>query len=71
MRSAFSLTLTVMAGTEIREACIQARELAINLNLAYVVFDFNGVSINVQHNTKLFDIQKKWDNVGDSKFIIM
>lgn len=45
--SCFTLTLKPLAGTDISEAVKEAKDKCIQLNLAYVYFSFNGVSVSV------------------------
>ena len=45
--SCFTLTLEPLAGTDITEAVIEAKDKCFQLNLAYVEFNFNGVSVSV------------------------
>lgn len=53
-----SLQVEVLAGTSIRRAALEARELARKLDLAYVKFSFNGVDVSIgQHANE--------DAVGD------
>ena len=41
------LKVNFLTGTDIKKAITEATELADKLNLAYVVFDFNGIKISV------------------------
>ena len=45
--SVFKLKLEALAGTDIEDAVREAKAKCISLNLAYVCFSFNGVSVNV------------------------
>jgi len=45
--SVFKLKLGVLAGTDIEDAVREAKCKCISLNLAYICFSFNGVSVNV------------------------
>ena len=45
--SCFTLTLEPLAGTDITEAVKEAKDKCFQLNLAYVKFNFNGVSVSV------------------------
>lgn len=45
--SCFTLTLEPLAGTDISEAVKEAKDKCFQLNLAYVEFNFNGVSVSV------------------------
>jgi hypothetical protein len=53
-----SLQVECLAGTPIRQAALEARSLARKLDLAYVKFNFNGVTVSIgQHANE--------DAVGD------
>lgn len=45
--SVFKLRLEALAGTDIEAAVKEAKYKCISLNLAYICFSFNGVSVNV------------------------
>lgn len=45
--SCFTLTLEPLAGTDITEAVKEAKDKCFQLNLVYVKFNFNGVSVSV------------------------
>ena len=45
--SVFKLKLEPLAGTDIEDAVREAKAKCISLNLAYVYFSFNGVSVSV------------------------
>lgn len=45
--SVFKLRLEALAGTDIEDAVREAKAKCSQLNLAYVCFSFNGVSVSV------------------------
>jgi len=45
--SVFKLKLEPLAGTDIEDAVREAKAKCISLNLAYVYFSFNGVTVSV------------------------
>ena len=45
--SVFKLKLEALAGTDIEDAVKEAKAKCSQLNLAYVYFSFNGVSVSV------------------------
>jgi hypothetical protein len=45
--SCFSIDVQPLAGTTIEQAVSDAKDLATKPNLAFVRFDFNGVSMNI------------------------
>ncbi len=69
------LTVEFLAGTEIRRAAEEARAFAIKLDLAYVNFDFNGVSISVGKTADVDSVEKQYIDTlgkphGSHKFIL-
>lgn len=57
--SNFTLTLEPMAGTDITEAVKEAKDKCFQLNLAYVKFNFNGVSVSVGKRADIDAAQKQ------------
>lgn len=61
------LNIEFLAGTELKHALSEAKELCINLGIAYVTFNFNGTEISVG---KYADVQKslqEWESRGGIK----
>ena len=50
MKSNMILEVSFLAGTSIQEAIDEARYFALKHNLAYVKFNFNGISMSIQPN---------------------
>lgn len=48
MKSNMVLEVSFLAGTSIQEAIDEARYFALKNRLAYVKFDFNGISMSIQ-----------------------
>lgn len=46
-KSNMEIGVSFLAGTSIEDACTEARRFAITNNLAYVKFDFNGISCSI------------------------
>lgn len=53
MYKGLSIEVEFLAGTDFSDACYQAKELAQQLNIAYVKFNFNGVDVSVGQNLTL------------------
>ena len=53
--SNFILNVEVLAGTDIADAVYEAKQKCEELDLVYVVFDFNGVSMSIGRNTDVED----------------
>lgn len=51
--SNFSIEVEVLAGTSIEEAIIEAKDLAQRMNLAYVMFNFNGVRMSISQEADI------------------
>lgn len=70
--SSLTMRVEVLVGTDIRQAVQDARDLALKLNLTYIVFNFNGVSVNVQHTSDIDDLVDKYHISlhNDTNFII-
>jgi hypothetical protein len=47
------IEVKLLGGTHIKEAIMEAKELAIKLNLAYVCFNFNGTDVSVGQNVDI------------------
>lgn len=54
-KSHMEITVSFLAGTYFQDACEEAKEYAINNNLAFVKFDFNGISCAISQRA---DIEK-------------
>ena len=67
MQSKMQLNVEFLAGTNAREAIIEAREKARQLNLAYVCFHFNGCSFSIGANC---DIDRVLHQYPTSKYIV-
>ena len=46
-KPSMEVSVSFLAGTSIQDACTEARRFAITNNLAYVKFDFNGISCSI------------------------
>lgn len=60
------ISVEFLVGTTIRTAITEAKEKAISLNVAYIMFSFNGVKISVSSRAYLYDIEERWDEVLSS-----
>ena len=65
--SAMELQVTFLAGTSLKTALMEAKRLARLLNLAYTLFDFNGVSFAIGQGA---DLEKAEREYPDIKHII-
>lgn len=62
-----------LAGTSVKQAVYEARTLARANNLAYVKFDFNGVSFSVSQKADPDKCEQLYNEVrmsGDDKWVI-
>jgi len=53
--SNFILKVEVLAGTDIADAIYEAKQKCEELDLVYVSFDFNGISMSIGRNTDVED----------------
>lgn len=69
-KSNMEITVSFLAGTSIEDACTEARRFAINNNLAYVKFDFNGISCGISQRCSVERACEKFLEAlkPDSKF---
>ena len=71
--SVFKLKLEVVAGADIEDAVTEAKAKCSQLNLAYVCFSFNGVSVSVGKRADPSKALQQYLDACDSgvKFIIV
>lgn len=69
-KSNMEINVSFLAGTSIEDACTEARRFAITNNLAYVKFDFNGISCSISQRCSVEKAAEKFLEVlkTDSKF---
>lgn len=60
MKSNMCLNVEFLTGTSLEDALEEARNKAIQFNLAYVCFDFNGTSFSVRPNGSIKDAVEKF-----------
>ena len=58
MMSNMIIKVEFLAGTNIKDAVEEAKQKAEKLDLAYVEFDFNGISFSIGRNADVLDV---WD----------
>jgi hypothetical protein len=56
------ITVEVLGGTSIEKAIAEAKDLAQRMNLAFVVFNFNGVRMSVSQNADVERMSVKYGN---------
>lgn len=66
MKSNMQITISFLAGTDIKDAITEAQSKAIMWNVAYVCFDFNGVSVSVRQNADVEEAVEKYHNAMKS-----
>lgn len=62
-----SLEVEVLVGTPIERAALESRSLARKLDLAYVKFNFNGVSVSIGQHADVDGVKTKLMNAMDSR----
>lgn len=66
--SNMSVQVEFLAGTSFEDAVKEAKEKAILWDLAYVVFDFNGIHVSVRPTANVDNVMETFGKAfGDSK----
>ena len=66
--SNMSVQVEFLAGTSFEDAVKEAKEKAILWDLAYVMFDFNGIHVSVRPTANVDDVMETYNNAfGESK----
>lgn len=58
--SKMSVSVEFLAGTSIGDAITEAKQKALEWDVAYVCFKFNGVSLSVGRNTDVFKLSEEF-----------
>jgi len=53
MSKSFSIEIEFLVGTDIEKAVSEAKKFAINMDIAYTKFDFNGIKCSVSQHANL------------------
>lgn len=67
MKSKITINVSFNAGTDIRSAITEAKAKAALWDVAFVDFDFNGVSFSVTREADVQYLMEYWDSVKCSK----
>ena len=59
-KSNMEVQVSFLAGTSIEDACTEAKEYAIKNNLAYVRFEFNGISCAISQRAGVEKAKEKF-----------
>ncbi len=54
------INVKLLAGTHIRQAIAEAKDLAERMDLAYVVFDFNSVKMSVSRRADVNELAEEY-----------
>ena len=69
-----NIEVSFNAGTSIIQACHDAKELAVKLNLEYVIFKFNDVKVNVSQKADIGKLSDDYMSINSQeskyKFIL-
>jgi len=68
--SKMSLKVEFLAGTGIREAVVEAKQKALEFDVAYICFNFNGVNFSIGRGADIDRVITSWD-FGDTKYGIV
>lgn len=70
--SKICLHVEYLPGTDFYGAILEASQKAMDLNVAYIVFNFNGTSVSVQPGCSIKSMDQAWQEFLDgSKYIIV
>lgn len=73
-KSNMEVSVSFLAGTSIEDACTEALAYAIKNNLAFVRFDFNGISCSISQRCSVEKASEKFlealKTESKSKFVI-
>lgn len=61
-KSNMCLNVEFLAGTSLEDALTEARSKAVQFNLAYVCFDFNGCSFSVRASGNILDALEEYNS---------
>ena len=59
-KSNMEIKVSFLAGTSIEDACTEAKEYAIKNNLAYVRFEFNGISCAISQRADVERLKRSF-----------
>lgn len=65
--SRMTIDVDFLAGTSIEEAIKEAKHKALQWDVAYVCFNFNGVSMSIGKNADVQEAVEEWDNALSSQ----
>ena len=51
--SDIKLKVEFLAGTSFKQSLVEAKDLAVKLNVAYVTYNFNGIDVSIGQNASL------------------
>jgi len=61
-RSAIVVSVEFLAGTDVKEAVLEAKRKAEEWDVAYVKFNFNGASFSIGRNADVYEAVKEYEN---------
>lgn len=69
--SRMTIDVEFLAGTEVSQAITEAKQKALQWDVSYVCFKFNGTSFSIGRNADVSEVIKDWDNRVDCKSSII
>jgi hypothetical protein len=60
MRSNITLNVEFLAGTDLEQAVVEAKQKAALFDVAYICFSFNGVSFSIGATADVYDVLERW-----------
>lgn len=67
MKSNMTINVEFLAGTTIEQAVEEAKLKAEKFDVAYICFNFNGISFSIGRNADIFEVLEEWRG-SDNKY---
>lgn len=66
--SSLKIPVEIMPGTSFKTAVVDARELAKNISVTYVIYSFNGISCSVSPSADEDKMFREYLEINKSKY---
>lgn len=70
MMSEMKINVSFLAGSDLKGCVIEAKEKANAFDVAYIEFDFNGISFSIGKTCNVDKVMSDWHK-GDTKYGII
>ncbi len=68
MKSNMKIEVEFLAGTRIEDVIAEAKQKALQWDVAYVGFNFNGVRFSIGRNAVVQDVIEEWNADKNAKY---